>query len=247
MKTVWCALALALAAGSASAQDGDWAYKATFYGWFPGLSTDLGTPYGSVDASLSASDVISAIDMAFMGTIGGSNGTWGFAADLLYSDLSGSQPTPFGRLFSQATVDQKVTAFSGYGFYRIPGASAAKIDVGAGFRAFDLNTTLTLSPGTRPIEERSAGLSWVVPLVAARVSVPINDKWFIDGFADLGGTGSDDQTWQVYAGVGYKIDENWSTQLGYRHMNFSQNVGENGLGDLTIDMDGVLVAISYAF
>jgi opacity protein-like surface antigen len=242
------ALMLMTTAGAASAQDADWAYKATFYGWFPGLSSDLGTPYGSVDASVSASDVLSSLDMAFMGTFSAQHGKWGFAGDLMYSDLSASQASPFGRLFGEATYKQKLTALSGYALYRVSNDSAAKFDVGAGFRAFDLSANLSFSPGRRVTpEERDASKSWIVPLLAARFSAPINDKWFLEGFADIGGTGSDDQTWQVYGGVGYKIDENWSTQAGYRYMNFNQSVGQNGLGDLSVDMDGVLFAVTYSF
>ena len=34
-------LALVFVAHSAAAQEADWRYKATFYGWFPGLSASV--------------------------------------------------------------------------------------------------------------------------------------------------------------------------------------------------------------
>ena len=76
------------------------------------------------------------------------------------------------------------------------------------------------------------------------MNVPINEKWFVEGFADYGGTGSGDETWQIYGGVGYRISENWSTQVGYRTMNISKDVDNR---DVSADLSGALIAFSYSF
>ena len=236
-------LALIFLAQSASAQEADWRYKATFYGWFPGLSASVDTRFGTVDADVSASDALQSLDMAFMGTFGAQNGRWGLAADLLYTDISATQPTPFA-LYGDATVKQQLTALSGYVLYRVTEDPAFVFDVGAGFRTFNLDIDVDMSPGIAPAASDSISRSWTDPVIAARMNVPINEKWFVEGFADWGGTGSGDETWQIYGGVGYRISENWSTQLGYRTMNISKDVDTR---NVSADMSGALIAFSYSF
>jgi hypothetical protein len=242
MKSV-VGLALIFVAQSAAAQEADWRYKATFYGWFPGLSASVETPYGTVETDVSASDALEALDMAFMGTFAAQKGRWGFAADLLYTDISATQPTPFP-LFGDATVKQKLTALSGYVLYRVTQDPAFVFDVGAGFRTFNLDIDVNLSEGVAKAYSKSISRSWTDPVIAARMNVPIAEKWFAEGFADYGGTGSGGETWQIYAGVGYRISEDWSTQLGYRTMNITKEVEAS---DVSADMSGALIAFTYSF
>jgi hypothetical protein len=236
-------LALIFVAQSATAQEADWRYKATFYGWFPGLAASVDTRFGTVDADVSAADALENLDMAFMGTFGAQNGRWGFAADLLYTDISATQPTPFA-LYGDATVKQTLTALSGYVLYRVTQDPAFVLDLGGGFRTFDLDIDVSLSDGLAKAASDSISRSWTDPVIAARMNVPVNEKWFIEGFADWGGTGSGDETWQIYGGVGYRISEDWSTQVGYRTMNISKDVDDR---EVSADMSGALIAFSYSF
>ena len=230
-------------ASAASAQDADWTYRATLYGWVPAMSTSVDTRFGPIEGGVSSSDALSALDMAFMGSFSAQNGPLSFAADLLFTDLSNSQETPFP-LYGDATVGVTLKALSGYALVRVSQASPAQIDLGAGFRTFDVNLTADLSAGLLPADSQSVGDTWTDPVLAARVTVPLNDKWFLSGFADFGGTSSSDQTYQVYGGVGYTFNNAWSTQVGYRYMSLSHPV-ENG--DLTIGLSGVLAAVSFNF
>jgi hypothetical protein len=236
-------LALIFVAQSATAQEADWRYKATFYGWFPDLSASVDTRFGTVDADVSAADALENLDMAFMATFGAQNGRWGFAADLLYTEISATQPTPFA-LYGDATVKQTLTALSGYVLYRVSQDPAFVLDLGGGFRTFDLDIDVSLSDGLAKAASESISRSWTDPVIAARMNVPVNEKWFIEGFADWGGTGSGDETWQIYGGVGYRISEDWSTQVGYRTMNISKDVDDR---EVSADMSGALIAFSYSF
>ena len=236
-------LALVFVAHSAAAQDADWRYKATLYGWFPGLSASVDTRFGTVETDVSASDALENLDMAFMGTLAAQNGRWGFAADLLYTDISATRPTPFA-LYGDATVKQALTALSGYVLYRVTQDPGFVLDLGGGFRTFDLDIDVSLSDGLAKAASESISRSWTDPVIAARMNVPINETWFIEGFADWGGTGSGDETWQIYGGVGYRISEDWSTQVGYRTMNISKDVDDR---EVSADMSGALIAFSYSF
>ena len=243
MKTL-AIFALALGtADIASAQNYDWTYKATLYGWFPGMSTSVETRFGTVESDASSSDALSALNMAFMGSLSAQHGRWGFVGDLLYTDLSASQDTRFA-LYGEGEIGLRMTAFSGYALYRLSDDPRVQFDIGAGFRNFDVDVDVSLGAGIRPGRSTSRDSSWTSPLIAARLSVPLDESWFLMGFADWGSAGSDDETWQVYAGLGYAFDDRWSTQLGYRYLDINKEIDGR---DVSIGLDGLVLALSYSF
>ena len=167
-----------LLAGPASAQDQTWDYKATLYGWLPSMTTAVDTRFGTIESSSSGSDVLSNLDFVFMGTFGAQNGRWGFASDLLYVSLSDTKDTPLP-LFGEGTVSVKATALSGYALYRLTTDPALNFDIGGGVRAFDLEVGVSLSPGDAPGATQTVSGSWIDPVVAARLEIPINENWFL--------------------------------------------------------------------
>ena len=232
-----------MSASGAAAQDLDWTYRATMYGWIPGMSTSVETSFGTVETNPDAGDILSALDFAFMGSLSAQRGRLGFVGDFLYTDLSTAQDTPLP-LYGSGTVDVQLTAFSGYALYRVTSDPKVNLDLGVGFRTFDIKVGASVSAGVLPAQSQSLDASWTDPLIAARLSVPINEDWFMTGFADYGTTGSDSETWQVYAGLGYKFNEQWSTQVGYRYMDINKEIDGR---DVSIALDGVLFAFSYDF
>jgi hypothetical protein len=239
-------LALALlAAGPAAAQENGWTFQGSLYGWLPGLSTTIGTPFGDYDVESNGSDVLSNLDMTFMGTLEARTGKWGFIGDLLYVDLSDETDSPFGRRFESSTLETTTTAFSGYAVYRTYESDKAILDAGVGFRAFDVGLDLDLqSADSRPDYSASESETWAVPLVAARVILPLNESWFATAFADGGMASSDTSTWQVFASVGYRFNPRWSTQVGWRYMDIQKDIG--GL-DTSLDLSGPLIGVSARF
>ncbi|MEE4239422.1 MAG: hypothetical protein V2I51_22095, partial [Anderseniella sp.] len=115
-----------------------WEKVVTIYGWLPGLDTSIGTAFGDFESSSSGSDAISNLQMVFMGTFEAHYGRWGIVKDIIYVDLSDTQSTPFGRLFSDGTVDVSATGISGYLTYKFAENSTARYEVAGGFRYFDL-------------------------------------------------------------------------------------------------------------
>lgn len=245
MKSAILLAAATLAAGTSAASAGDWRYDLSLYAWVPGLSATADTPYGSVSSDNSPADTVNALDMAFMGHIAAQNGKWGLVGDLMYADLSASKSTPFGALFSDATFKTKLTAVSGYALYRLAGDPKIQFDAGVGFRYFDMKFDTILGGNLASTWESSSSTSWIDPLIAARLTIPINDQWLVNGFADWGGTG-DSETWQLYAGVTYKINDAWSTQAGWRYMNVNKDVGDTN-SNVDLGMSGPVFAVTYSF
>jgi hypothetical protein len=243
-RTTLAAVALMIA-GPAAAQETGWTFQGSLYGWLPGLSTTIGTPFGDYDVESNGSDVLSNLDMTFMGTLEARTGKWGFIGDLLYVDLSDETDSPFGRRFESSTLETTTTAFSGYAVYRTYESDKAILDAGVGFRAFDVGLDLDLqSADSRPDYSASESATWAVPLVAARVILPLNESWFATAFADGGMTSSDTSTWQVFASVGYRFNPRWSTQVGWRYMDIQKDIGDL---DTSLDLSGPLIGVSARF
>ncbi|OSP55911.1 outer membrane protein [Pseudoruegeria sp. SK021] len=242
---VAAASACALICGPASAQDSDWVYTVTPYVWVPSLNTNIGTAVGEITADSSSRDTLDSLDFAFMGTINAQNGRWSVLADLIYADLSTSKDTPFGRLFEEAKVEVQLSAFSGYVGYRVLEASQGSIDLLGGFRAYDLDMTLSLSPGTRPGRKTSLTDNWVDPLVGARGAYAFNDRWSVEAGFDVGGTDRDSNfTWQALATLGYEINEHWSARGGWRYLDIEKSIDGQ---DVTVELNGPVIGLAYRF
>jgi hypothetical protein len=185
--------------------------------------------------------------MAFMGAFQMRRGKWGLVGDLLYTDLSNSQDTPVGLVFSDSEVKMKLAALSAYATYRVYETEAAAIDIGGGFRLFGMDIDTSLNSASNAVQDRniSESVSWVDPLVAARVIAPLGDKWFVTAYADAGGfITQSSSTWQAVGTFGYRFSERWSAQFGYRYMNLEKEVSGE---DVTVDLYGPIIGASISF
>ncbi|MCQ0092243.1 outer membrane protein [Roseovarius sp. M141] len=232
---------LAFCPALAAAEDTE--YSATLYGWLPGISGTLETSFGDADLGQSTGDVLSNLDMAFMGTFEARSGPWGVIADLLYTELSDTESTPFGAAFNSLEMDIKVAALSGYLAYRVTETPTVAVDIAGGFRAFDIDLSHTLTAGALPARSSSASESWLVPVVGVRGNWRMSQKWSATGFVDFGASGSD-KTWQVLGTLNYAFNENWSGRFGYRYMEIDKSI----LGsDVDLGLSGPVVGVSYRF
>jgi hypothetical protein len=234
---------IGLSAAPALAQDGAWTYDLSMNLWFSGTGVTADTPKGQVDAELSFSDAIQDIDFAFMGTAEARKGPWGLIGDLLYFRLTASGPSPQGVLFSGASARTEMTVVSAYATYRLYETPMTAIDVGVGARAFWTSLDTTLQGALLPSESFNQDKNWIDPLVAARVRVAFNEKWFGTLMADGGGT-SDTETWQALATVGYSANDRWVFQGGYRYMKAQW---DTSLGQSSLEFSGPIVGVAYRF
>lgn len=228
----------------ALAQDPAWDFSATVYGWVPGLDATVETPFGDVASGAAKGDVIDNLDMAFFTTFEARRDRWGILVDVVYAKLSTDKDTPFGALFSEADIKMEMSAVSAYGLYRSYESDHLLADVGFGVRAFGLDLDTRLKPGS--LAERNFGgdKTWALPLVAGRFIVPINDQWFATAFFDYGKTDDATSTWQGVATVGYRINDRWTVQAGYRQMDLQQEVAGR---DADIKLKGPVIGVNYRF
>lgn len=235
----------ALLAAPVAAQDSGWSFALSPYLWAPGIESSVESRWGTVGVDMSTSDVLSDLDLAFMGAFEARNGRWGLIADLFYAELSQSRATPLGLLFSRGRVETTAKALSGYAAYRVSDNERLAFDALAGFRVTDLDVDLSLSPGALPGQRLGVSGTWVDPVIGGRARVGIGGNWFATALADIGGFGGDsDLTWQVFASVGYQLDARWSVLGGWRWFSAEKEI--EGL-DVKTDFSGPLLGLTIRF
>jgi len=234
-----------LLAAPAAAQESGWRFALSPYLWTPGIKASVGTAVGTVGVDKSRTDVLSDLDLAFMGVFEARNGRWGLIADLFYAELSQSRATPLGVLFSRARIETTAKELSGYIAYRIDENERIALDLMAGVQISSIDLDLSLSPGL--LGGRRLGLSetWVDPVIGGRARFAITDDWFATTFADVGGFGVDsDLTWQAFAILGYQFNPHWSVQGGWRYFSAEKEVEGR---DVKVDYGGPLFGFTARF
>lgn len=237
----------ALIAVPAMAQDTGWRTTASIYGWFSGLDSTVETQFGDIEADLDFSEVWDNLEFAVFGGFEARNGRLSLIADLVYADLKSTQDTPFGVLFSEAEVRVQTTLVSLYAAYDVANRPDLRVDLGGGLRYNNLDLEIDLDGNAVPDESSSSSVDWVDPLLAGRVLADLNEKWFVSAFADVGGFGigdASDLTWQAYGGVGYRINETWALQAGYRYLSIDREFDGN---DSTLAISGPILGVQAAF
>lgn len=242
-RTASCALLLAATAVPAAAQSSDWAFDVSANLWFNASTVTADTPQGEVSAELSFSDAIQDLDFAFMGTVEARNGPWSVIGDLLYFRITASGPSPNGVLFSEVASRSEISVVSSYLTYRVYEDAGMAFDIGGGARAFWTSIDTTLVGAGAPTETFSQDKNWIDPVVAARARFAFNQNWFGTVMVDAGGT-NDTETWQALATVGYRMNENWAFQGGYRYMKAEW---DTALGQSSLEFSGPIVGVTYRF
>jgi hypothetical protein len=233
---------------AALAQSGEWEYSASIYGWFATLDTSVETPLGTVETELSFSDIWDDLNIGLTGALEARRGAWSFIGDLNYADLSSERATPLGAAFSRAEVDARLVVISGSAAYAVLDTPEARVDLTAGFRFHDIDLDTRLVATGAPADQTfSSSESWFDPVIGVRVRAPLSPDWFINAFADVGGFGlgnASDLSWQAYGGLGYRFNERWLMQVGYRHLSIEKDLGGR---ETNVDQSGLLVGATVEF
>jgi len=259
----------AAGASTAAADDGRWRFHAEPYLWLPavdsssdvtlsGLSAGEGTTIGplSLDAEATADDLLSNLDMAFMGMAEARKGPWSIYTDLLYTsfgnkdtkvrNVSGPADVLRTEIASKARTDLSATVWSLAGGYRAIERNTFELDLMGGFRYLTMDSDLELTrqgADGRLFRQRKVSLDqdvWdgIVGL-RGRILFPGTD-WFAPYYADVG-TGGSNWTWQAMLGVGYRFD--WGeVTLAYRALGYDFDKNDT---DLTLYGPGLGVGFRW--
>lgn len=232
-----CAALVGLATGMAHAADmpmppmpdgsavqaspaSDWKYQVTLYGWATSLSGDLGVrnlPTTAIDVPFS--EVLKHLDGALMGSVFADNGTWLLLGDVVFAKLSASRPLgAFGGDLGAGVTE--LIAMGAVGYMLPTGRPDLDFAVTGGLRYTSVKGSLSWrGPGPLLDISASARQEWLDPTVGFFAHWALNETWFVNAIADIGGFGvGSDLSSTGYLGVGYMWTRSFSTSLGYRYL-----------------------------
>lgn len=247
-----------------SFDDSEWRVDFSPYLFLPytveGDSTIAGQ---TVSFELDTSDILDLLNFALSGRLEVWKGDFGLILDGYYVNLGagGNVDTP-GPLPLNVGIDIDIRQFyvDGLGSYRVfnqpynADGDMWSLDLTGGIRynylrqEVDLNVTGGLGPGAATT--LGGDEKWVDPIIGARATMELNERWTAGLRGDIGGFGVSDADlqWSVTGGFDYRPWETTSLKFGWRAYSIDM---ETTLSDGTFAYDvfqhGPYVAMTYRF
>lgn len=243
-----CLLAVAALASTpvtAAELSDDWQFQASINGWFPDIAgtTAFGVGDGR-DFGVDIGTILDNLEFTLQGSFAVQKGKWGAFTDLVYMDVSasksGARDFTLGGLELPASVsagldlDLTTTIWTVAGSYRLQATPGSNLDLLAGVRLFDTDSTLgwnfsgDFGPIAPPPLTGEAGVSasnWdAIVGIKGNFGLGAESAWSVPFYADVG-TGDSDLTWQALLGLTYSF--NWGdVGVAWRYMEYQLASGE---------------------
>lgn len=228
-------LSSAIVAPSLAVAD-DWEYTIAPYLWGPEMKTslDLG-PNPPVDGDTS---IFNILNSAFLIAGEARNGRWTIGGEFNYLNLG--DDVTIGRFDDVANWELDGTMISLAASYAVYQDDASRLEMLGGLRHWDLDVSTTV--GRRTV---STNQSWTDPLIGARYSRALNERWNLTTMGNIGGfdVGSKLQ-WEALAQLSWKWTDTVSVAGGYRHLDVEFQEGREVI-DLILT--GPYIAVGFNF
>lgn len=212
---------LPAAAQTASSADG-WNFEITPYFWASAMHADVNTRlFGTRELKVPFSELASALKMAAMGAVEARKGPWGGFVDVQYVKL-GARGSPVFAPFTKIDVTYQQQIWTLAGYYRVAEGTVV-VDAVGGARYVYLRTDANATGvfmAAGPSLTTSEGV-WD-GVVGVRATYPLNAKWSLVGYADVGGGGSN-LSWQMIAGANYGYSKDVTIKFGVRYFSFERD------------------------
>lgn len=221
-----------------------WRVSASPYLWASGISGKVGQfgqPAARIDSSFS--DIVSDLDLAFMGAVEARYQRFSLVGDVMVTELSSRGNTPFGRLTRR--VDIASTSFSGFfgAGYEVLDSDKGHLDVIGGGRLWHASTKLSLKGGALDGRGERDSATWIDAVAGLRGQYALSEHWYLTGWGVIG-AGQAKLDWDATAALAYQFKSNFSAVLGYRALGV--NFNRNGFV-YNVVQQGPILGLSYQF
>ncbi len=200
----------------------DWHFEATVNGWMASLFGNNG--YGRLPAASANIGFWTLLDHLYANvpvSFTARNDNFITGLDLYWvrvgvnAHFNVLPDSPFGGVNASLTLGE--TILTGFGGVRLPiGAPNLSLYAIAGFRYVNLNESFGLGvPVVGFARNATLTKDWADPIAGLAMRNKFDDKWFVDGEMDIGGTGGS-ATYQFFGAVGYNWTPSISSTLGFR-------------------------------
>ncbi len=210
-KVLLTATAVALAGVCpVAAQAEGWEFSVAPYVWGPQFETSLNIgPNPPVNDSTSIFDILNS---AFLIAGEARNGRWSIGGEFNYLNLG--DDVSIGRFDNAASWELDGTMFSLAAGYAVFEDDQSRFEAFGGLRNWDLDLSTTVRSFTA-----STNRNWTDPLIGARYSRALNDRWSLTAMGNIGGfsVGSKFQ-YEALLQANWKWTDTVSVAGGYRHL-----------------------------
>jgi hypothetical protein len=203
----------------------NWHFLTDVYVMFPYMDGELGIGNViTVPVDANPGDIFSKLKFAAMLYLEAHTDKWAITSDFVYMNLK-QEVTP-GTLLHSGNAAAEQFVWEPAGFYRI----TSFLELGAGGRLNNLQAGIDVRRNVFPAgtEEVAGNTSktWFDPILIARLSADIKDKWLFRLRGDIGGFGlGSDFTWQLQAYAGYRFSKMFQLSAGYRVLSTDYDKG----------------------
>jgi hypothetical protein len=212
--------------------------------------TDVTATLGSLSRStdIAFGDVIKEVDFGVSGHFEATKGAWTALADLLYFRIRHGETQQGVRV--DFNLDQLMFEFGGtYQLGTLPVGPAGRLTFEALFGGRLLYTDAELGIAGR---RASRDATFIDPMVGGRIAYHITDTIALWVRGDVAGFGISDAqtdlTWNMIAGVNWRVTESVSVFAGWRVMEVDLEKGSSARTlDLDLTMSGPVLGVTIAF
>jgi hypothetical protein len=195
-----------------------WTFSVSPYLWAAGIkgktATLPGLPAAKVDMRFS--DIADDLQPSGMVFFTANRGRFGLAADLQYVQTE-ADSNDLRPLFGRERLRSTNLVLSGLATYRLIDDDRASLRLGGGLRYWSVETDLKLADGLLAGRGLRSDENWVDPLIGVSGTLNLAPKVFARAWAYFGGFGvGSDRTADLFVGVGYRMTDAISAELGYR-------------------------------
>lgn len=210
----------------------DWQFGAEVYLWGASIG---GETASKSDIEVDFDDIFDDLNIGFMGIFEVKKDKWSLLADVIYLDVSeGDTVAPDVRI----DIDLKGWVVTPVVTYNVVDSDRIELNALAGARYLYLKPELEEVGRIRVSESNS----YWDGIVGLRGRVALTDVWYLPYHLDVG-TGNSDFTWQVLAGIGYRL-KRFDMTVAYRYLSWDFDDDEP-LEDL--DLHGPFVGLIFEF
>ncbi|NVO54818.1 hypothetical protein HW561_03330 [Rhodobacteraceae bacterium B1Z28] len=214
----------------------DWDYTIAPYVWGPEFRTSLDIGQNPpVDGSTSIFDILNS---AFLIAGEARNGRWAIGGEFNYLNLGNDVSIgPFSDIANWELDGIMASLVAGYAVFE---DDKSRFEAFGGLRHWDLDLSTTVAGFTASTDE-----SWTDPLIGARYSGAINERWSVTAMGNVGGfdVGSKFQ-WEAVVQASWNWTDRIDVAGGYRHLSVDF---QDSLNVIDLILTGPYVALAFNF
>lgn len=229
----------------AEPHDGQWHIDGELYLW--GAGADITMASGQ-DVEVDFDEVLSDLELAFMGVLGARKDRWSVFGDVMFIGVDASETVPVTippnttPIDAVVSIEQDAWIVTIGGGYELKSTSNSNIDFLGAIRYFDLSTDLKVDLGGKNVGTLHDSSDVTDVVVGIKGRAGLGHSWILGYYADVGAGGSD-LTYQALIDINYQFNK-VALGVGYRFLKWELD-GKGALDDFQVS--GPFAGILYRF